>query len=77
MCPVTCNCSKCPVKGTFKCPKKELEDRAYYFKTLLDQERKKQAGRAGGMATSAAKAAAARANGKLGGRPRKRPKATS
>ena len=36
-----------------------------------------EAGRAGGMATSAAKAAAARANGKLGGRPRKRPKATS
>ena len=40
--PVTCNCSKCPVKGTFKCPKKELEDRAYYFKTLLDQERLKK-----------------------------------
>ena len=36
-----------------------------------------EAGRAGGMSTSAAKAAAARANGKLGGRPRKRPKATS
>ena len=36
-----------------------------------------EAGRAGGMATSAAKAAASRANGKLGGRPRKRPKATS
>ena len=37
---MTCNCSKCPVKGTFKCPKKELEDRAYYFKTLLEQEQK-------------------------------------
>ena len=39
---MTCNCSKCPAKGTFKCPKKELEDRAYYFKTLLDQERLKK-----------------------------------
>lgn len=39
---MTCNCSKCPVKGTFKCPKKELEDRAYYFKTLLEQEQKKK-----------------------------------
>lgn len=41
-CPVTCKCDKCPVKGTFKCPKKELEDRAYYFKTLLEQEQKKK-----------------------------------
>ena len=39
---MTCKCDKCPVKGTFKCPKKELEDRAYYFKTLLDQERLKK-----------------------------------
>lgn len=33
-----------------------------------------KAGRAGGISTSAAKAAAARANGRLGGRPRKHPK---
>lgn len=36
-----------------------------------------EAGRAGGMSTSAAKAAAARANGRLGGRPRKHPKRTA
>ena len=39
---MTCNCSKCQAKGTFKFPKKELEDRAYYFKTLLEQEQKKK-----------------------------------
>jgi len=33
-----CKCSKCPVKGTVKCHKKELEDRAYYFRELLKKQ---------------------------------------
>jgi len=46
--------------------------------SLIDsgiKERAKQMGRLGGKKTSKAKAAAARANGKLGGRPKKTPKA--
>ena len=39
------------------------------------KERAKQMGRKGGLQTSEAKAAAVRANGELGGRPRKTPKA--
>jgi len=36
----SCKCSSCPVKETAKCPKKELLDRAYYFRELLNTKHK-------------------------------------